>query len=68
MLTYIHFDVDQPVSRVPIQYRILDETIDFEYMLVRYVRLLLEQAFAAEEEARLILKQLMIHLLREEAA
>ena len=66
VLTYIHFDIAEPAQMIPVRYRKLDERIDFEYMLVRYVRLFLEQAFAAEEEAKLILKQLMIHLLRED--
>ncbi|MOA14870.1 HTH-type transcriptional activator Btr [compost metagenome] len=35
-------------------------------MLSRYVRLFLVQTYAAEEEAQLVLKQLLIHLLRED--
>ncbi|MNO46886.1 HTH-type transcriptional activator Btr [compost metagenome] len=66
VLTYIHFDVSEPVYEVPGPYRKLQETLDFEYMLSRYVRLFLVQAYGAEEEARLILKQLLIYLLREE--
>lgn len=66
VLTYIHFDVNEPVTEVPGSYRVLEDTLDFEYMLSRYVRLFLVKAYAAEEEARLILKQLLIHLLREE--
>jgi AraC-like DNA-binding protein len=66
VLTYIHFDVSEPVTEVPAPYRVLDDSIDFEAMLARYVRLFLVETFAAEEEARLILKQLMIHLLRHD--
>lgn len=66
ILTYIHFNVDELITEVPRPYRRLEETLDFEYMLSRYVRLFLIKAYAAEEEARLILKQLMIYLLREE--
>ncbi|XEC93430.1 helix-turn-helix domain-containing protein [Paenibacillus tarimensis] len=66
VLTYIHFDVTEPVSQIPNPYRALDETVDFEYLLSRYVRLFLVKTFAAEEEARLIIKQLMIHLLRQD--
>lgn len=66
VLTYIHFDINEPVTEVPRSYRVLEDTLDFEYMLARYVRLFLINAYAAEEEARLILKQLLIHLLREE--
>lgn len=66
VLTYIHFDLDEPVSEVPGAYRKLEDTLDFEYMLSRYVRLFLIKAYAFEEEARLILKQLLIYLLREE--
>lgn len=64
VLTYIHFDLTEPATDVPAPYRILSETLDFEYLLSRYVRLFLVRTFAAEEEARLILKQLIIHLMR----
>lgn len=66
VLTYIHFDVDETVKQIPEPYRVLEETLDFEYLLSRYVRLFLVKTYAAEEEARLILKQMMIHLLRED--
>ncbi|RED57101.1 helix-turn-helix domain-containing protein [Cohnella lupini] len=66
VLTYIHFDVSEEASLVPEPYRCLDDTFDFEHMLARYVRLFLVRTFAAEEEARLILKQLIIHLLRDD--
>lgn len=66
VLTYIHFDIDEPVSEVPGSYRKLENTLDFEYMLSRYVRLFLIKTYGAEEEARLILKQLLIQLLRVE--
>ncbi|RXZ81217.1 AraC family transcriptional regulator [Paenibacillaceae bacterium] len=66
VLTYIHFDVKEPLHLIPAPYRQLKEVIDFEHLLSRYVRLFLVQTFAAEEEAKLILKQLLIHLLREE--
>ncbi|NBD26530.1 helix-turn-helix domain-containing protein [Paenibacillus glycinis] len=66
VLTYIHFDVKEPVDIVPQSYRMLQETVDFEYLLSRYVRLFLVKTYAAEEEAQLILKQLIIHLLRED--
>ncbi|CAH8769259.1 helix-turn-helix domain-containing protein [Paenibacillus dendritiformis] len=63
-LTYIHFDVEDPVDEIPEPYRILEETVDFEHLLARYVRLFLSRSYGAEEEAKLVLKQLMIHLLR----
>lgn len=66
VLTYIHFDVEGPLEWIPEQYRVVQETLDFEYLLARYVRLFLVETFAAEEEAQLILKQMMIHLLRED--
>lgn len=66
VLTYIHFDVAEPVTDVPESYRVLEDPIDFEFLLARYVRLFLVETFAAEEEARLILKQLVIHLLRRD--
>ncbi|RCW42694.1 helix-turn-helix domain-containing protein [Paenibacillus prosopidis] len=66
VLTYIHFAVNESIDAVPNRYRMLNDTVDFEYMLSRYVRLFLVQTYAAQEEAQLILKQLMIHLLRED--
>lgn len=66
VLTYIHFDVSEPVVDVPGSYRKLEDRLDFEYMLSRYVRLFLVKSYGAEEEARLLLKQMLIHLLREE--
>ncbi|HIW34992.1 MAG TPA: AraC family transcriptional regulator [Candidatus Paenibacillus intestinavium] len=64
VLTYIHFATDEEVEVIPKRYRVLKDTIDFEFLLSRYVRLFLIQTFAAEEEAKLVLKQIMIHLLR----
>ncbi|MBW7474493.1 AraC family transcriptional regulator [Paenibacillus oenotherae] len=64
VLTYIHFDVTEQLDSIPLSYRVLNETVDFENLLSRYVRLFLVKTYAAEEEAQLILKQLMIHLLR----
>ncbi|TJY39752.1 AraC family transcriptional regulator [Cohnella pontilimi] len=66
VLTYIHFDVSEPVDMVPESYRVIEDPYDFEFLLARYVRLFLVRTFAAEEEARLILKQLVIHLLRHD--
>ncbi|ANY68241.1 hypothetical protein BBD42_18485 [Paenibacillus sp. BIHB 4019] len=68
VLTYIHFDTAEEPELVPERYRQLIDTVDFEYMLSRYVRLFLVKTYAAEIEARLVLKQLMIHLLREDRA
>ncbi|UHA74531.1 helix-turn-helix domain-containing protein [Paenibacillus sp. 481] len=65
-LTYIHFDVEQDIEEVPQSFRQLIETVDFEHLLSRYVRLFLTKTYAAEIEAQLVLKQLMIHLLRED--
>ncbi|KAA0948685.1 helix-turn-helix domain-containing protein [Sporosarcina sp. ANT_H38] len=66
VLTYIHFDVTEPLQLVPSVHRVFENSIGFESLLTRYVRLFLVQSFGAEIEAQLILKQLMIHLLREE--
>ncbi|GGG51518.1 helix-turn-helix domain-containing protein [Paenibacillus radicis (ex Gao et al. 2016)] len=66
VLTYIHFDTKDPVERVPGRYRQFVDTVEFEHMLSRYVRLFLVKTYAAEEEAQLVLKQLIIHLLRED--
>ena len=64
VLTYIHFNISEPVKEIPALYRKLDDPIDFEFLLARYVRLFLVQTYAATQEAQLILKQLMIQLLR----
>ncbi|MGW8959017.1 helix-turn-helix domain-containing protein [Paenibacillus sp. NPDC055715] len=64
ILTYIHFDLTEQPEIIPASYRMLEEMVEVEHMLARYVRLRLERAYGAEEEGRLILKQLMIHLLR----
>lgn len=64
VLTYIHFDVKEEVRVEPEPYRVLQETVEFEHLLSRYVRMFLVKTFAAEEEARLVLKLLLIHLLR----
>jgi len=64
VITYIHFNVREPVKEIPSLYRVLADPIDFEFLLARYVRLFLVQTYAAVQEAQLILKQLMIGLLR----
>lgn len=66
VITYIHFRVNGQVTWIPQSYRLLRDYINFETLLSRYVRLFLITTFGAEIEAKLILKQLMIHLLREE--
>ena len=67
VLTYIHFDVTDPVQEIPASYRKLTETMDFEYLLARYVRLYLTSPMDHWRRA-LILKQLMIHLSRADLA
>ncbi|WP_042150123.1 AraC family transcriptional regulator [Paucisalibacillus sp. EB02] len=66
LMTYIHFDFENEPIVKPVAYRIIQDTIMFESLLTRYVRLFLMETFGAETEAKLILKQLMIQLLREE--
>ncbi|QED47363.1 helix-turn-helix domain-containing protein [Cytobacillus dafuensis] len=66
VLSYIHFDLKELPQLIPQEYRIVQNRIIFESLLTRYVRLFLVKTFGAEIEAKLILKQLMIHLLREE--
>ena len=66
VLTYIHFDLTETPQLVPTAHRLVENTFSFESLLTRYVRLLLVKTFGMEIEAKLILKQLMIHLLREE--
>lgn len=66
VLTYIHFDIEGDVHQIPDRYRVIHDTLDFEYLLARYVRLFLEKTYAADIEAQLILKQMMIHIIRED--
>ncbi len=66
VLTYIHFDIAKTPRLIPSSHRIFDNTISFESLLSQYVRLFLIKTYGAEIEGKLILKQLMIHLLREE--
>lgn len=66
ILTYIHFDIIETSPISPASHRIVGNTINFESLLTQYIRLCLIKAFGAEIEAKLILKQLMIHLLRED--
>lgn len=68
VITYIHFDIESEPDMIPGPYRILQDRIHFESLLTRYVRLFLVKTFGAETEGKLILKQLMIQLLREEQA
>jgi AraC family transcriptional regulator of arabinose operon len=66
VLTYIHFDIAKTARLIPSPHRIIENTISFESLLTQYVRLFLVKTYGAEIEGKLILKQLMIHLLREE--
>ncbi|MFA1821031.1 helix-turn-helix domain-containing protein [Virgibacillus oceani] len=66
VLTYIHFDIAEAAQPIPSPNRIIENTISFESLLTQYVRLFLVETYGAETEGKLILKQLMIHLLREE--
>ncbi len=66
VLTYIHFDVRRELQLIPAPHRIIEHTISMESLLTRYVRLLFIGGYGSEIEAKLILKQLMIQLLREE--
>lgn len=66
VITYIHFDIATEPEMIPASYRILQDRIHFESLLSRYVHLFLVKTFGAETEGKLILKQLMIQLLRED--
>ncbi|MEK4494949.1 AraC family transcriptional regulator [Ureibacillus sp. FSL W8-0352] len=66
VITYIHFDLEIEPNMIPKSYRILQDRIHFESLLSQYVRLFLVKTFAADIEGKLILKQLMIQLLRED--
>lgn len=66
VITYIHFDTVGPVTLIPQSYRVIQDPIVFETLLRRYVRLFLRESFAVDIEARLILMQLMVSLLRDD--
>ncbi|MDO7907013.1 AraC family transcriptional regulator [Paenibacillus sp. JX-17] len=66
VITYIHFDVTEPVEDIPEPYRVLEDAFEFEHMLSRCVRLGLDQPYGAAEEVQLLLKQMMICLLRND--
>ncbi|WP_313894850.1 AraC family transcriptional regulator [Psychrobacillus sp.] len=66
VLTYIHFDIAETPRLIPSRHRIFNNTIGFESLLTQYIRLFLVKTYGAEIEGKLILKQLIIHLLREE--
>jgi AraC family transcriptional regulator, arabinose operon regulatory protein len=65
-LTYVHFSLSEVPARIPQRYRQLADPLEIEPILARYVRLRLEPSFGADQETRLILKQLMILLLRDD--
>lgn len=65
-LTYLHFTLDKIPRFVPERHRRLTDPLEIEPILARYVRLRLEPDYGAEQETRLILKQLMILLLRSD--
>lgn len=66
VLTYIHFDLATPPAQILAPHRVVKDFITLETLLSRYVNLFLTDVYGAEVEAKLILKQAMIHLLREE--
>jgi len=68
VLSYIYFTLEGGASPqlIPAPYRVVRDQRLMETLLARYVRLRLSGSFGAEEEARLLLKQMMILLLREE--
>lgn len=63
-ISYIHFNVTEEPQLIPAVFRKITDPLEFETLLSRYVRLRLSTLYGAEVEARLILKQLMIYLLR----
>jgi AraC family transcriptional regulator of arabinose operon len=65
-LTYIHFSLDERPNHIPERYREFKDTLDLEILLNRYVHVRLANLYGADEEATLILKQLMIALLRSD--
>jgi len=65
-ITYIHFNIDQKPDLIPAIYRKLAEPTTIETLLGRYVHLRLSPQFGSNEEAALVLKQIMINLLRND--
>lgn len=65
-LSYVHFTFLQPPELIPERYRHFTDPLEFEAILARYVRLRLTNNYGADQETRLMLKQLMIFLLRSD--
>ncbi|NDI35204.1 helix-turn-helix domain-containing protein [Chengkuizengella sediminis] len=65
-ISYIHFSLKKQPEQIPVRYRVIKNKMDFQTILTSYVRLMLNEQDYAIEEAQLILKQLMIHLLRSD--
>lgn len=66
-VTYIHFSLTSQPIAVPSSNRVVSDIILFEVLLTRYMDIMLTKVYLAVEEAQLILKQLMLQLLREDA-
>ncbi len=65
-ITYIHFQVEQAPEHVPDRIRQLRDPMDLETVLSRYVRTLHRGGPYAEEECKLMLKQMLLMLMRED--
>jgi len=65
-ITYAHFSVTKTPAILPMRFRQLEDPLEVEVILARYIRLRLNPGFGWEQETRLILKQLMIILLRSD--
>jgi AraC-like DNA-binding protein len=65
-ITYVHFHIKGTPYILPQRFQMMLDTIDIEILLSRYVHLRLVNMFGAVEESNLILKQILIHLIRNE--
>jgi AraC family transcriptional regulator, arabinose operon regulatory protein len=66
VLTYIHFNLIEQPKLIPSTYRQFTNFTEIETLLSRYVHARLSPLLGSSIDANLILKQLMIHLLRND--
>src|SRR5690625_7278901 len=65
-MTFVHFKMLVSPKHIPSTHHYLKQGLTFEALLSHYVHLQYSKQFGYEEESKLILKQLMIFLLRDD--
>jgi len=66
LVTYLHFALLAEPQSVPDHYRNIHESTHFGYLLDRYVSQMRSKMYGSEWEAKWILMQLLLHLVRED--